>query len=37
MSVIISTDDERRLERLRDLDAVADTVGGPAQPERLKH
>ncbi len=33
---IISTDDEKQLEQLRDLDAVADTVGGPTAARALK-
>jgi NADPH:quinone reductase-like Zn-dependent oxidoreductase len=33
---VISTDDEQQLEQLRDLDAVADTVGGPTAARALK-
>jgi NADPH:quinone reductase-like Zn-dependent oxidoreductase len=33
---VISTDDERQLEKLHDLDAVADTVGGPTAARALK-
>jgi NADPH:quinone reductase-like Zn-dependent oxidoreductase len=33
---VISTDDEKQLEKLHDLDAVADTVGGPTAARALK-
>jgi NADPH:quinone reductase-like Zn-dependent oxidoreductase len=33
---VISTDDEKELEKLYDLDAVADTVGGPTAARALK-
>jgi NADPH:quinone reductase-like Zn-dependent oxidoreductase len=33
---VISTDDEKQLEQLRDLDAVADTVGGTTAARALK-
>jgi NADPH:quinone reductase-like Zn-dependent oxidoreductase len=33
---VISTDDEKQLEQLRDLDAVADTVGGATAARALK-
>jgi NADPH:quinone reductase-like Zn-dependent oxidoreductase len=33
---VISTDDEKQLNKLHDLDAVADTVGGPTAARALK-
>lgn len=33
---VVSTDDPRQLEKLHDLDAVADTVGGPTAARALK-
>jgi NADPH:quinone reductase-like Zn-dependent oxidoreductase len=33
---VISADDEKQLEKLHDLDAVADTVGGPTAARALK-
>ena len=33
---VISTDDEKQLEQLRDLDAVADTVDGPTAARAIK-
>jgi NADPH:quinone reductase-like Zn-dependent oxidoreductase len=33
---VIATDDQKQLERLHDLDAVADTVGGPTAARALK-
>lgn len=33
---VVSTDDPRQLEKLHDLDAVADTVGGPSAAGALK-
>jgi NADPH:quinone reductase-like Zn-dependent oxidoreductase len=33
---VISTDDEKQLNRLHDLDAVADTIGGPTAARALK-
>jgi NADPH:quinone reductase-like Zn-dependent oxidoreductase len=36
VSQVISTDDAKQLEKLHDLDAVADTVGGPTAARALK-
>ena len=33
---VIATDDQKQIERLHDLDAVADTVGGPTAARALK-